>query len=373
MSGYQIKSYEIINSSEIASEWLDLQLRANYSYFQSWSWIGAWLDLVVNDLQPIAVEISLEGKLVGIGVFVSRDIKRRCIFRAKAMYLNEYPFDGHNMVIEFNGLLIEKNHEKAIYLETINYLLEKYEKQDEFYFGAILENSPVADAGLLSNKKISCFVQESSNTWYVDLSVISSGVDGYLASLSRNRRGQIRRSMKLYNQNNALQIKVASDAKEALLYFDQLNTLHSAYWQSKGKTGSFANPLWVRFHRALIKQRFNFSEIQLLQIKGSSGDIGYIYNVIQQDHVYVIQTGFVSEQDKRLMPGYVAHTLAIAHNHEIGMRTYDLMHGDVQYKRILCNGTKRLEWLVIQRKRLKFMIENSLVEVKRKVSHLLSR
>ncbi len=368
MSGYRIESCEIKNSNEIANEWLDLQHRSSFSYFQSWSWIEIWLDLVVNDLQPIAVKTWFEGNLVGIGVFVSRDIKRRKVFSAKAMYLNEYPFDGRNMVIEFNGLLTETGHENTVYQESIDHLLNKYEKHDEFCFGAILENSPVVDATALSNKNISCLVQEQSNTWYVDLSGISSGVDGYLSSLSRNRRGQIRRSMKLYNQNNTLQINAASNVTEALLYFDRLEVLHSAYWNSKGRAGSFANPLWVRFHQTLIKQRFDLSEIQLLQIKASSGEIGYIYNVIQNDHVYVMQTGFIIEQDKRLMPGYVAHTLAIAHNHQLGMKAYDLMHGDVQYKRILCNATRKLQWLVVQRKRWKFTIENFILGVKRKIN-----
>ena len=376
MSGYQIESCEINNSNEIANDWQDLQQRSVYSYFQSWSWIEVWLDLVVSDLHPIVLRVWLDDKLVGIGVFVSRDIKRRKIFRAKAMYLNEYPFAGRNMVTEFNGLLvekgIEKGHENTVYREAINHLLKKYQQHEEFCFGAILDNSPIAEISS-SHKNINCFVQEQSSTWYVDLSNIASGMDGYLASLSRNRRGQIRRSMKLYNQDGTLQLNVASNEEEALSYFDRLNNLHSAYWKEKGQSGSFSNPLWVRFHKALIRNRFSHSEVQLIQVKNASGEIGYLYNLIQQGHVYVIQTGFASEQDKRLMPGYVAHTLAIVHNQNSGMKAYDLMHGDVQYKRILCNATKKLEWLVVQRKRLKFTIENSMVSIKRKVSHIVSK
>ena len=133
MSGYQIESCEINNSNEIANDWQALQQRSSCSYFQSWSWIEVWLDLVVSDLHPIVLRVWSDEKLVGMGVFVSRDIKRRKIFHAKAMYLNEYPFDGRNMVTEFNGLLIEKgieqgreqSHANIVYRETINYLLKK--------------------------------------------------------------------------------------------------------------------------------------------------------------------------------------------------------------------------------------------------------
>lgn len=366
MSGYQIESCEINNSTEIANDWQDLQQRSIYSYFQSWSWISTWLDLIVNDLHPIVLKVWFNEKLVGLGVFVERDIKRRKVFSSKAMYLNEYPFDGHNMVTEYNGLLIEQGHEEAVYRETINYLLIKYQQTEEFCFGAVLENSPVSKI-CSAIKNVNCFVQEQSRTWHVDLSRIKSGVDGFLGSLSRNRRGQIRRSLKLYNKDDTLQINVASNENEALLFFERLGVLHSAYWKEKDQAGSYSNSQWVGFHKTLITNRFRFDEIQLLQIKNASQEIGYVYNLIHKNHVYVIQTGFMIERDKRLLPGYVSHTLAIAHNKTSNKKIYDLMHGDVQYKQILCNASQELEWFVIQRKKIKFVFENVTLSIKRKV------
>jgi len=70
-------------------------------------------------------------------LFVSKDIKRHQIIFSKAMFLNEYPFSGKNMVIEYNGLLAEKGLEEVVYIKAIEHLSNSYSQVDEFCFGAI--------------------------------------------------------------------------------------------------------------------------------------------------------------------------------------------------------------------------------------------
>ena len=371
MTGYRAESCIIGCLEDIKREWNDLQKRADCSYFQSWGWISVWLQQIAIELQPIGVKVIFNGELVGIGLFVSRDIKRRKFFHSRAMFLNEYPFDGKNMVIEYNGMLSAKGHESSVYLVTAQYLLREYKGYDEFVFGAVEQGSiPLSSESLCAEGE--WIINDESTSWSVDLLSLPVGIEGYLSSLSRNRRGQIRRSIRVYEQDGLLQIEEALNTEQALHYFDRLKTLHSEYWQSKGESGSFANPIWYEFHQALIGQRLGFGEIQLLKVSGKDGEIGYIYNVVLDKHVYVIQTGFRRTEDKRLMPGYVAHTVAIAYNQSKGMAIYDLMHGEALYKRILCNRKQELLWLVLQRKQLKFAVENFVVGVVRYMRALSS-
>ena len=65
------------------------------------------------------------------------------------------------------------------------------------------------------------------------------------------------------------------------------------------------------------------------------------------------------------MPGYIVHAMAIVHNRDKGMSVYDLMHGDSLYKQVLCDRQERLRWVVVQRKRLKFSVEDLAVKVVR--------
>jgi CelD/BcsL family acetyltransferase involved in cellulose biosynthesis len=154
---------------------------------------------------------------------------------------------------------------------------------------------------------------------------------------------------------------VAQDVRQALAWFDGLKRLHTAQWQARGQRGAFANPRWESFHRALIHNRFDKGEVQLLKVANAAGELGYVYSHLWRKRVYMQQTGFSLPADNRLKPGYVAHALAIQHNLENGMRLYDFMHGDARYKRTLSNRSERLYWAVIQRRRMKFRLENLLV------------
>ena len=129
-----------------------------------------------------------------------------------------------------------------------------------------------------------------------------------------------------------LKLREAGSIEEALLFFDGLKALHTERWRSKGRNGSFANSRWEAFHRALVRRRFPEREIGLLEISNSDGPVGYLYNFLWRDRVYVLQTGFRMQSDRRFMPGYVVHALAIAHYKKMGMKFYDLMHGDSLYK-----------------------------------------
>ena len=64
--------------------------------------------------------------------------------------------------------------------------------------------------------------------------------------------------------------------------------------------------------------------------------------------------------------------VAIVYNQSKGMAVYDFMHGEALYKRILCNRKQELLWLVLQRKQLKFTVENFVVGVVRYMRALSS-
>jgi len=362
-----VDSSIVTHPDEIKSLWLDLQSRAEGSYFLSWGWIGTWLAQITVGSRPIIVKVWLDEVLVGMGLFVSRDIKRHVLVHSRSLFLNEIPFDNKNMIIEYNGLLAQKNLEGSVYARVIGYLLKKYVEYDEFHFGAVADDSSLGHLEKCSGGNIDYIINEESVAWQVDLSGLQPGVEAYLASLSKNRRGQIRRSIRLYEEQGQLQLEEARSTEEALSYFDGLKMFHTERWQAKGERGSFGNPQWEKFHRALIQARFDKGEIQLLKIGHPRSTIGYLYNFLWRKRVYVQQTGFAIPEDKRLMPGYVAHTLAIVHNKAKGMAMYDLMHGDSLYKRLLCNRSQKFYWVVLQRNRLKFFAEKMAVGLVRRL------
>ena len=366
LSAYRTESCILKHPEELAQAWLELQDRADCSYFLSWGWIGTWLRQIAIALRPVVVRVWHDEQLVGLAVFVPRDIKRRIAFRASALFLHEYPFDHKNMVIEYNGLLAARGHESAVCAETVGHLLLNFKQYDEFHFGAIAEAPGLDCLRQASVNQASLLVTDESTAWQVDLDALDPGIDAFLATLSKNRRAQLRRSLRLYEEQGPLSLGEAQDTEQALAYFDGLKVLHTQRRKSKGQGGAFANSNWEQFHRALIKDRFSAGEIQMLRVSNPAMTVGYLYNFVWRRQVYVMQTGFRMGHDKRDQPGYVVHALAIVHNRDKGMATYDLMHGDAVYKKILCNRSRKLFWGVLQRPCLKFSLERLVVGVVRR-------
>jgi len=364
LQDYRTESSLLQHPEELRQAWLDLQGRADCSYFLSWGWIGTWLRLIAIKLRPVVVQVWQDEHLVGLAVFVPRDIKRRMAFHASALILNEYPFDHKNMVIEYNGLLAARGHESAVYTETVRHLTQEYKQYEEFHFGAItgatarsLEKAAVGTTKFSAN--------EESVAWQADLCGLEAGIDSYLEMLSSNARGQIRRALRLYEQRSPVHVYEARDVKQAQVFFDRLKVLHTKQWQIRGQCGAFANICWENFHRTLIQARFDKGEVQLLKFTHAGGELGYIYSHIWRKRIYMQQTGFSIPLDNRMKPGYVAHTLAMQHNLDKGNCLYDFMHGDERYKRTLSNRSQSLYWTVLQRRKMKFSLERLAVSLVR--------
>ncbi len=359
MSDYYVESEAITNLDVLKKNWLALQGHADCSFFQSWGWIGNWLEQIAKPLSPRLICVYWHQRVVGLGIFVPTVLRRHLVLYSHSMFLNEAPFDGNNMVIEYNGLLAARNHEAAVYQYTLGFLLQHYPTMDEYFFSALTTTKDyVESAADQYSAKVKIICQEISNAWSLTLDYPGNEVNDYLATLGKNRRLQIKRSLRLYAQEGGVQIEAAQTPDQALTFMDGLKLLHTQRWQQSGKGGSFANPHWDKFHRAIIKHCFPDGEIQLLRVFNAQADIGYLYNFLWRGRVYVLQTGFAQEQDKRLMSGYVCHVLAIDYYKNKGMAIYDLMHGDSLYKKLLCNQSQPLYWLVVQRKEWRFLVED---------------
>ena len=358
MPGYRVECNELADLEILKKTWLEVEKRANCSFFQSWGWVGTWLTRIVGELSPQLVSVYFDGQVVGLGILISTRVKRHHVFYSRTMYLNEAPFLDNNLIIEYNGMLAVRGHEPEVHSCAFQYMLQQFPDIDEFHFSALTSISSVNAAVNKYSEDVKIICQQTATSFLASLDYPGDGVDAFLANLGKNRRLQIKRSLRLYEDHGPVQIVEAKTVEQALQYLDGLKALHTRRWQSLGKAGSFANEHWEKFHRSLISSCFKHGEVQLLKVCNVDHEIGYLYNFIWRKHVYVLQTGFALEQDKRLMPGYVVHTLAIDYNKNKGMATYDLLHGDSLYKKLLCNKQQELYWLVIQRKRIRFLLED---------------
>jgi CelD/BcsL family acetyltransferase involved in cellulose biosynthesis len=135
-------------------------------------------------------------------------------------------------------------------------------------------------------------------------------------------------------------------------YFREMAILHNARWKSKGQDGSFSSPAVVDFHQRLIKRLWPGQTVDLVCVRGTRSIIGYLYNFIAQGKVYFFQSGFTYQDNSKLSPGLLTHSISIEHYRQRGFREYDMLAGDARYKRALAKDSRTLHWTVVYRDRI---------------------
>jgi len=190
-----------------------------------------------------------------------------------------------------------------------------------------------------------------------------------LGFLSTNKRSQLKKSLAYYDDGDAVKIREARNAEEALVFLGKLKQLHQSKWVERGKPGAFASNYFTGFHVNLIKNRFSAGEIQILEFSNSSKTIGYLYNFIQDGKVLFYQSGFLYESGNVARPGIVCHYLAIEHNLVMGKDVYNFLAGDTQYKRSLSTHHDQLHTFIAVRNNFKWYLERGLRVVKKAISN----
>lgn len=320
----------------IAADWQALEARAPASFFQSWTWTGCLAAGRFADALLLRAEHG--GRLAGLAL----------LGRTGAPWLNQRLHLGESgdpardtIYIEHNGPLLAADAQHLL-LACLDALLAR---------GRILRLSGVGDAVLAAARAAGAVrILNSQPAPFIDLSALGDGEGAYLARLSANTRYQLRRSDRSYAGSGPIAVRRAGSLPEALEFLDALGALHQATWTARGKPGAFANPAFVRFHRALLARAIPRNEADLLRISAGERLIGYLYNFRYRGQALVYQSGFdYAAAAPHEKPGLTCHHAAIAQARRDGLTRYDFLAGGDRYKSSLATDAVTLHWLEVAR------------------------
>jgi CelD/BcsL family acetyltransferase involved in cellulose biosynthesis len=235
---------------------------------------------------------------------------------------------------------------------------------DEVVLGGMERRAAELSIEAARARRCPLVVRKRKRAAHLDLAALRRSGGRFADALSRNTRHQLMRARGLYAAIGPLSLRAASSADEALAMLEQLKALHQRSWRRRGQPGCFATPIFETFHRALIRDRFRYGEIQLLRAAAGNQAIGYLYNFAYGDRIYAYQSGFDYAADGRLKPGLLTHALAIERAMREGYATYDFMAGENRLKASLASHWRDVVWLRVQRPSAAFWLERRLAAAK---------
>ena len=357
--------------STLEADWRDLEERSDRSFFLTWTWIGTWLETFANSPWVVRVCDST-GRVIGLGVFCEASETRKKIIRAKQLRLHETGDPDQDVItIEYNTLLAERGMEQAVWFSALKALNSpETPKWDEVIVGGATD----ADATLFSQLGLQVHRRAEAGSAYVDLAGLrENGVEdaeGYVATLGKSTRSQIRRSMKLYAKRGELRLDVAGSPEEARVFLGELAPHHEAKWNAAGQRGATQKEEYMRFHARMMERAYTPGSpngVEFLRARAGDHAFGWLYNFVDRGNVLFYLSGLVFEEDNKLKPGLVTHALAIEHHLKAGKVTYDFMGGENRYKTNMGQKGPDIVAYALQRNTLPMMLERAARGVKAKL------
>ena len=350
---YQFSVRSLKEYPSLSSDWLSLEQKSEASFFLSWTWVGTWLDCYLPEVDILSV--TLDDEIIGLCLLSKSVFSQWKRFTSKRLHFHQTGKPELDQIwTEYNGVLCATDHASEINALVMPFLIKHYSGWDELMLGAVSKN--LAET-LQKSSGLSRLDLWESPSYGVDLQDLKTKGLGFLESLSRNTRYQIRRSLKIYESQGGLRLQFAANETEAWSFFHEIAPLHMGRWGTKVGESGFSNPAFVAFHDLLIKRAFPLKQVDIIKVFCGARVLGYLYNFLYRGRVYFYLSGLVSEQDAKLKPGLCAHALAIQYYMNKGYKFYDFMGGDDRYKSSLGAAHEELYLITLQKDRLKFKIE----------------
>lgn len=345
--------------ARLETAWRELEARADRAFFLSWTWIGTWVETFAS--RPWVVEVTgPDGRIIGLGLFCEATETRKKIIRARQLRLHETGDAAQDVItIEYNTLLAETGMEEAAWFAAIKALSGPgAPRWDEMIVGGGTGDK----ASLFERFGLTVHRRAETTSAYVDLAALRAGgvedAEGYVGTLGKSTRSQIRRSMKLYCQRGPLTLDVAGSLEEAHGFLAELGEWHEAKWQAQGMAGATSKDQYMAFHFAMMARAYGGDgEVEFLRARAGDHAFGWLYNFIDRGRVLFYLSGFAFEEDNKLKPGLVTHALAIERHLKRGMDVYDFMGGTNRYKTNMGQPGPEIVSYALQRRTPAMMLE----------------
>lgn len=174
---------------------------------------------------------------------------------------------------------------------------------------------------------------------FIDLS--PGSWDGYLASLGRRHRENLRRRLRKLHGAFDVRLETVRTEERLPAALDTLFHLHACRWRGREATSALDDPALRAFHRELgvLAARRGWLRLHLLHL--DEQPVAALYGFRYRDRFLFYQSGF-DPSVAAYGVALVIMGLAIRAAIEEGVREYDLLHGDEPYKLLWARNARDL-------------------------------
>jgi len=165
--------------------------------------------------------------------------------------------------------------------------------------------------------------------------VIEGSWDDYLASLKGMLRKQLRKSWRLFSENEGATFRRIDDAGEAVKVLDALARQQSARLRAQGEPYQLDEPEFAAFYRDLVAEGVADGSVVLTALMCQGEVIAALLGLARGDTYVMVRISAANGRWSSCSPGRLVIVQTMQMLHAEGFRLFDFSVGDYPYKRRL--------------------------------------
>lgn len=309
-------------------------------FFATWTWIECWWRHYSRDRRRRLELYTLlvydgHGRVVGIAPWY---LERSLAGSGTVHFLG----DGE-VCSDHPTLLCLPGHEEEIADAVADWLADDrptvadwltgqaYDRWDHLHFECVDRNDVAMQRLLTQLDARGCLIhcRAGLNCWLIDL---PDTFEGFLAKLSKNRRAQARKALVRLEDKDNFASRLVENESDFDHGWNVFVDLHQRRWESLGEAGCFASRLFAEFHRDVARRLLARGELRLWWLEHHGEPVSAEYQFVHQGTLYGYQSG-IDPTALELEPGRMTQLASKRWAIEHGMRRFDYLRGDENYKK----------------------------------------
>jgi CelD/BcsL family acetyltransferase involved in cellulose biosynthesis len=300
-------------------------------------WVSRWWRLHRRDGRLMLIAVTdRAGEVVGLApLYLRRDLRDPRRLLRTIHFLGTGEREADEVAAEYLGWLAPPELVPAVTAAVATALRTRTGAWDRLQ---LVNTCPEQDLPAQLRRALAAVSQVASDRVRPSFRIAVSPSERYVAELtSSSFRHRCRRAMRA-GVEAGVQLVTATTPEEIRDLYAALVELHQRRWQARGHAGAFGSALFRDFHGHLLPAYVADGTAWLAGLRQGDRWLAARYHLRVGDTVYDYLSGVDTEAPAALGPGLLLTLHALDWCAQNGIRTYDLLAGDYDYKRKLATA-----------------------------------
>ena len=359
---------EVTNNKDffnLRDEWNELVLNSeSNNIFLAWEWLFNWWTSFNKEKKLKILLLRENDELIGIAPLFLCKSKRKNTYQIRFMGSTDVGSD-------YLDFISKKGSENEVINEIFKYLNLNKDNWQIINLTDIPSKSE--SIGLMKKHYDSNYytlIQKYTTCPYLPL---PESHEIFLSSLSSNMRYNIKRKRRKFEQELKGQFIVVREKNEIHELYEEMVRLNLNRMKIKKIDSPFNKKSFYQFHKNIISYFVANDWLRLCFLKIKGYYIASLYIFKYGGRYYYYQSGFDPDWEK-LSPGFLLFSYCIENAISEGIKEFDFLQGEEEYKYLWTNKTRTNLNVKVYRKffrnAIRYMVEKNKPIVKSKIKTL---